>query len=152
MKVYTVKRIAGLPDWSVIPDLKVDNALWLPDHQVRMTQQVCYDDTALYIHQRAIEEHIRAEHTSPLSQVCEDSCMEFFSAPTPTVTVISTSSLTRTGVCSWVGATGASRLYGCSHGAIRSCLMSGCHERKTVGKSFSASLFPSYSCSAPPSH
>lgn len=83
MKVYTVKRIAGLPDWSVIPDLKVDNALWLPDHQVRMTQQVCYDDAALYVHQRAVERHIRAEHTSPLSQVCEDSCMEFFFCPDP---------------------------------------------------------------------
>lgn len=83
MKVYTVKRITESPDWSAIPDLKVDNVLWLPDAQVRMTQQICYDDAALYIHQRAVEEHIRAEHTAPLSQVCEDSCMEFFFCPDP---------------------------------------------------------------------
>ena len=49
-----------------------------------MTQQMYYDKDAIYIHQTAKEAHIRAEHRTPLAQVCEDSCMEFFFSPMPT--------------------------------------------------------------------
>ena len=59
----------------------MDNILWLPDAGVRMTQQICYDAEKLYIHQKAVEEHVCAEHTDLLAQVCEDSCMEFFFCP-----------------------------------------------------------------------
>ena len=45
---------------------------------VRMEQKLCYDDTALYVFQRAWESDIRAECSAPLSPVHEDSCMEFF--------------------------------------------------------------------------
>ena len=61
--------------------LEVDQIQWLPDVGIRMTQQICYDAQKLYIHQRAVEPHIRAEHTEPLAQVCQDSCMEFFFRP-----------------------------------------------------------------------
>ena len=81
MNTYTVMPINGQPDWEKIPSLAVDQVLWLPDIGIRMTQQVCYDADKLYVHQRAVEAHIRAEYTDLLSQVCEDSCMEFFLSP-----------------------------------------------------------------------
>jgi len=80
---YEITRITGTPDWDQIPVLEVSNIMWLPDAGVRMTQQLCYDEDALYIHQRAVERQIRAEHTDALAQVCEDSCMEFFFCPKP---------------------------------------------------------------------
>lgn len=83
MKEYIVKYSDTPSDWSRIPALEVSNILWLPDAGVRMTQQVCYDKQALYVRQQAEEPHIRAEHTSELAQVCEDSCMEFFFCPDP---------------------------------------------------------------------
>ena len=81
MNRYEILKIDGQPDWNKIPTLSVDNILWLPDAGIRMTQQICYDAEKLYIHQKAVEEHVRAEHTDVLAQVCEDSCMEFFFCP-----------------------------------------------------------------------
>lgn len=81
MKEYTITKIRNVPDWSAIPRLSVSEILWLPDAGIRMDQQICYDETGLYIHQIATERHIRAELTDPLSPVCQDSCMEFFFRP-----------------------------------------------------------------------
>jgi len=78
MKTYTVVKTNGAPDWSRIPALSVDCILWKPDCGVRMKQQICYDENALYVRQQATEENIRAEYSGPLSPVHEDSCMEFF--------------------------------------------------------------------------
>lgn len=80
MKEYEVVKVSGKPDWSEIPALPIENVLWLPDCGVRMEQQICWDETALHVRQRAWEADIRAVCTEPLSQVCEDSCMEFFFA------------------------------------------------------------------------
>ena len=80
MKTYSIPRISGAPDWSAIPALTVDTVLWEPDCGIRMTQQLCYDETALYVRQQARESTIRAEYSAPLSPVHEDSCMEFFFA------------------------------------------------------------------------
>ena len=81
MNEYIIKRIHTAPDWSQIPSFEVANVVWVPDAGIRMTQQVCYDESAIYVHQRCSEAHIRAEHTEPLAMVCEDSCMEFFFSP-----------------------------------------------------------------------
>ena len=81
MKPYVIEKIKSQPDWGRIPALEVNNILWLPDAGIRMTQQICYDEEKLYIHQTAAESQIRAEHTELLAQVCEDSCMEFFFCP-----------------------------------------------------------------------
>lgn len=81
MNKYVITHTNGQPDWDNVPALALDHILWLPDAGIRMTQQICYDEERLYIHQRAAEAHIRAEHTDVLSQVCEDSCMEFFFCP-----------------------------------------------------------------------
>lgn len=81
MNTYVITPINGQPDWEKIPALAVDQIKWLPDIGIRMTQQICYDAEKLYIHQRAVESPVVAEHTDVLSQVCEDSCMEFFICP-----------------------------------------------------------------------
>lgn len=80
MKEYTILKTNGAPDWSAVPALFVDAVLWEPDCGVRMRQQLCYDETALYVRQQAWESAVRAEYTAPLSPVHEDSCMEFFFA------------------------------------------------------------------------
>ena len=81
MNRYVITHVNGQPDWNTIPQLTADNILWLPDAGVRMVQQICYDEEKLYIHQKAVEPYIRAEHRDVLAQVCEDSCMEFFFCP-----------------------------------------------------------------------
>lgn len=81
MKTYTVRRIAGKPEWKDIPATQVDCHLWLPSEQIQMTAQACYDDQALYVRMCATEPNIRAEYAGPLSMVHEDSCMEFFFCP-----------------------------------------------------------------------
>lgn len=81
MNTYIITRINGRPDWEKIPALAVDQILWLPDTGISMTQQICYDETRLYLRQKAVEAHIRAAHTDVLAAVCEDSCMEFFFCP-----------------------------------------------------------------------
>ena len=81
MNQYTITPVTGKPDWTNIPALEVSNYQWLPELDIRMQAQICYDETALYVHLLSVEKHIRAELTEPLSMVCEDSCMEFFFRP-----------------------------------------------------------------------
>ncbi len=84
MTTYYISPIHDIPLWEKIPTLELSHILWLPDAGIRMTQQVCYDETALYVHQRAVENEIRAVHHDPQAAVCEDSCMEFFFCPDAT--------------------------------------------------------------------
>ena len=81
MKTYTVLKTDGTPVWENIPALEVSEIQWLPDAGIRMTAQVAYDETGLYVRQRAWEEKLRMEVTEPLGSVCQDSCMEFFFSP-----------------------------------------------------------------------
>lgn len=81
MKTYSILKIDGPPVWGEIPALEVSEVQWLPDRGIRMTQQMAYDATGLYLRQRAWERNLRMEITEPLGAVCEDSCMEFFFSP-----------------------------------------------------------------------
>ena len=89
LRSYTVSRIDGPVDasasidWSGIPQLDIDNAQWLDAYGILAHAQLCYDDTALYVHMWAEEQDIRAEHQrDELSPSCyEDSCLEFFISP-----------------------------------------------------------------------
>lgn len=83
MKEYVIEKTVGAPDWTKVPELKVDNICWLPDAGVRMEQQICHDDEKIYVHQVAHEKNIRAELTDKLGSICTDSCMEFFFSPVP---------------------------------------------------------------------
>ena len=77
MKPYTIRVVTGEPDWTAVPQLEVSNILWTPDWGIRAFGQFCHDAENLYVRLRAQEQDIRAEHTAPLSMVCEDSCLEF---------------------------------------------------------------------------
>lgn len=83
MKSYIIRRTKYSPDWESIPSLDVSEILWLPDAGISMTQQLCYDDENIFVHQHAAEKNIRAELSGIDCQVCEDSCMEFFFSPSP---------------------------------------------------------------------
>lgn len=83
MKEYTITRCNGQPDWSTVPALQIDELYKTPAVPITAQAQICYDDNALYIHMCAQEKNIRAEHTGPLDEVCEDSCLEFFFCPMP---------------------------------------------------------------------
>ena len=83
MREYQVKKVCGAPDWNAIPVMEVDHVMWTPDFGISMTAQIAYDETAIYVHQRAVEKNIQAELTDLLAHVCEDSCMEFFFSPCP---------------------------------------------------------------------
>lgn len=83
MKSYEITRVNGKIDWTTIPALQVDEVFWTPKTDIRMMQQIAYDENGIYIHQRAWEKDIRAEGVDRLSSVCEDSCMEFFFSPVP---------------------------------------------------------------------
>lgn len=81
MKEYVIEYKQGELQWQSVPYLYVDEYLWGSPESIAMKAQICYDERALYIHMEAKEEQIRAEHTGPLSMVCEDSCMEIFFCP-----------------------------------------------------------------------
>ena len=81
MKEYTIIRIKDQIDWSRVPELHADTVLWEPYSGIQAFGQFCYNDENLYVHLRAVEEHIRAQYTAPLSPVHKDSCLEFFFMP-----------------------------------------------------------------------
>ena len=78
---YLIRSVSGEPDWNSIPSLEADRILWLPDCGIRAFGQITYDPLSLRVRLRAVEKHIRAEYTSPLSPVHQDSCLEFFFMP-----------------------------------------------------------------------
>lgn len=83
MKRYVIPRVNGRPDWSAVPSLAIDEQLWRPPVDISAEARLAWDGDRLYVRLRAVEEHIRAEHTGPLGMPCEDSCLEFFFSPIP---------------------------------------------------------------------
>ena len=81
VRTYTIEKVAAAPDWSQIAELSANTILWEPDCGIRAYAQLCFDDSYLYVHLRAVEKDIRAEFTAPLSPVNQDSCLEFFFMP-----------------------------------------------------------------------
>lgn len=81
MNQYTVVRRPENGCWDTVPVIKLENCLFPSESPVTASAQVCYDDAALYVKLQTVEEHIRAELTGPLDEICEDSCLEFFFSP-----------------------------------------------------------------------
>ncbi len=77
---YIVKRVEK-PDWNEIAAVELHHQPWLTPNAVEAKAQLCHDGEKLYVRMTAKEEKIRAELTDVLSQVCNDSCLEFFFAP-----------------------------------------------------------------------
>ena len=80
-KTWLIRSVSGEPDWNAIPSLEADQILWRPDCGIRAFGQIACDPRFLRVRLRAAEKDIRAEYTSPLSPVHEDSCLEFFFMP-----------------------------------------------------------------------
>ncbi len=83
MKHEIITRATGTPDWGKLPVIAIDTKTKPCAAEVRASAQICYDDTALYLHLSAEETDVRAEVTDPMGQTCEDSCLEFFFRPDP---------------------------------------------------------------------
>ena len=87
---YQIQKITGKPDWNKIEKAPIDQKLWLPCEQISAYAQLAYDDSRLYVRLHAEEPTIRAENTGMLDQPCQDSCLEFSSAPQTRMRDIST--------------------------------------------------------------
>ena len=85
MNQYTIKKVAGAPDWANIPVADMEIAYHEGTVDIGGHAQLCWDDKALYVHLWAKEENIRSELAGPLEEVCQDSCLEFFFRPTETL-------------------------------------------------------------------
>lgn len=82
MKHYTVAHCQGMPDWSSVESLEINNLQWSPiDVDIRAEARLCWDESAIYVYLRAFEQNIRAVHVGATDMVCEDSCLEFFLRP-----------------------------------------------------------------------
>jgi len=81
MKTYTILPCSKAAQWSDVPALEMDYDLIPMEHSVTASAQLRYDENALYVRLTAKETNIRAEHTGPLDEICEDSCLEFFFCP-----------------------------------------------------------------------
>ena len=77
---YIVKRVEK-PEWDQIEAVELHHQPWLTPNTVEASAQLCHDGEKLYVRMTAKEEKIRKELTDVLSQVCNDSCLEFFFAP-----------------------------------------------------------------------
>ena len=69
------------PEWDKIEVLQLQETGWLEPTGISASARICHDSENIYVRLEATEENIRAQLTDPLSQVCEDSCVEFFLAP-----------------------------------------------------------------------
>lgn len=81
MNTYTITKVSGAPDWSAIPTLEMAHAHRDRVEGIRAFTQVAYNEEALLIHQRAVEQNLRSEEVGPLAAPCKDSCLEFFFCP-----------------------------------------------------------------------
>ena len=81
MKTAQLIRITGAVDWDKLPRIEIDAPIKESDSPATAYAQICATEDALLLHLSATEPEIRAEGTSPLAEVCEDSCLEFFFRP-----------------------------------------------------------------------
>ncbi len=82
MNTYTILRQEH-PCWDTIPKVDLTHVGWLPECPVSAQVQTVHNGQTLFVRMEAKETPILATLTDPLSQVCNDSCLEFFFAPDP---------------------------------------------------------------------
>ncbi len=90
MKTYVVGKIPseieldGDPSadpWPQLEEIRVDAFLWYRAGEKQQTRlRACYSGTRLYLLFQCKDRHISASRTEPNSDVCEDSCVEFFAS------------------------------------------------------------------------
>ena len=77
---YAVNRVEK-PDWESVPAVTLQHTPWLTPNAVTAKAQLCHNGQTLFLRMQAQESEIRATLTEPLSQISNDSCLEFFFAP-----------------------------------------------------------------------
>ena len=78
--ICAAKRVIT-PNWAEIDAVQLQETGWLEPAGISATAKICHDGENIYVRIETEERDIRAQLTDPLSQVCEDSCVEFFFAP-----------------------------------------------------------------------
>lgn len=81
MNTYKIVKKPDVLDWNLIPSASINHPYQSDGVNITASAQLCYDDSALYVHLSAKEANIRAEGTGLLDAPCEDSCLEFFFSP-----------------------------------------------------------------------
>lgn len=81
MNTYTILKKPDLLNWNNIPVAFINHPYHSEDVDISAGGQICYDESALYVHLFAKESNIRAEGKELLDAPCEDSCLEFFFSP-----------------------------------------------------------------------
>ena len=81
MNTYTIIKKTNDLNWKDIPVALINHPVQTEDVDISAGAQICYDDSALYVHLFAKEANIRAEGKGLLDAPCEDSCLEFFFSP-----------------------------------------------------------------------
>lgn len=79
---YVIKKTTADINWDEMPEVSVNFSPWAEFSSPYNTYaQVVYDDIGLYVHLKTDEKFLRAVNTEKNSDVCDDSCMEFFFSP-----------------------------------------------------------------------
>ena len=85
MNKYVIKKITGAPreeDWEIADIAPMNLKPWpeVKDH-FNSFAQALYDDNAIYVRMQSDEMPVVAKLTERNSDICSDSCMEFFFCP-----------------------------------------------------------------------
>ena len=81
MKMYEIHKVTGNVDWSTLPVIDIDHPYMETPESIKAYAQICYNEEAILVHLRTVEENIRAVENGPIGCPCEDSCLEFFFCP-----------------------------------------------------------------------
>lgn len=81
MKNYIIRRVDGVPYWSALPYIEIDNERRENPHGITARAQICYNDEALLVHLCTKEKNYLTNETDVLGAPCRDSCLEFFFCP-----------------------------------------------------------------------
>lgn len=85
--IYYIPSVEGVPAserLSKMPPVELRNVMWLDNgYAPHVEARLAYDAQNLYVHFTVKEPHICATHMEQNSDVCQDSCVEFFFQPDP---------------------------------------------------------------------
>lgn len=82
--IPSVEGVAAADRLSKMPPVELNNVMWLDNgYAPHVEARLAYDSRNLYVHFTVKEPHICATHMEQNSDVCQDSCVEFFFQPDP---------------------------------------------------------------------
>lgn len=86
--ISTIDADWNKADWQDVSPLRIESYMGdKPDHFPRVQARLAYDDQYIYVIFRVDDQYVRSIRTELHSEVCRDSCVEFFFAPGPDISV-----------------------------------------------------------------